>query len=77
MENDHIKLVPREVREASWPEVYFLTEEQQGIYEQEIKKFSGKAYESLNIRKEGSNLFKVLLNIRKEGSNLFKVLYLN
>ncbi|MEK6830703.1 MAG: hypothetical protein AABX77_01620, partial [Nanoarchaeota archaeon] len=60
MENDHIKLVPREVREASWPEVYFLTDEQQGIYEQEIKNFSGKAYESLNIPKKGSNLFKVL-----------------
>ena len=60
MENNNIRLVPREVREAGWPVVRFLSDEEQSQYKESIKQFSGKAYESLNIPKEGSNLFKVV-----------------
>lgn len=66
MENNQVKLIPREVREAIWPEAYFLTKEQQSQYEESIKKYSGKARESLSIPREGSNLFKVLL-LNQEG----------
>ena len=61
MENNQVKLIPREIREVEWPVVRFLSDEEQSKYEDSIKKFSGKAYESLNIPKNGSNLFKVLL----------------
>jgi len=60
MKNNYVKLIPREIREAIWPEAYFLTEEQQAVYEDAIKQFTGKARESLDISREGSNLFKVL-----------------
>ena len=60
MENNQVKLIPKEIREAEWPVVRFLSDEEQGIYEQEIKKYFGKAFESLNVPKEGSNLFKVI-----------------
>lgn len=56
-----IKRIPREIRYALWPESDFLSEEQQAKYEEALKKFSGKAYDSLNISREGSNLWKVLL----------------
>ncbi|MEK6872962.1 MAG: hypothetical protein AABW90_03040 [Nanoarchaeota archaeon] len=60
MTNDHVKLIPREIREASFPIASFLSEEEQVKYEDSIKQFRGKAYDSLNIPIEGSNLFKVL-----------------
>lgn len=66
MKNNHTKLIPRKIRESNWPEAYFLTEEQQSQYEESIKKYSGKARESLNIPREGSNLFKVVL-LNQEG----------
>ncbi|MEK6872074.1 MAG: hypothetical protein AABX16_04185 [Nanoarchaeota archaeon] len=55
-----VKLIPKEIREAVFPEARFLSEDEQAIYEDVIKSFSGKAYDSLNIRQNGSNIFKVL-----------------
>lgn len=66
MENNHINLIPKKFKELAWPEAYFLTEEQQAVYEESIKKYSGKARESLNVPRAGSNLFKVLL-LNQEG----------
>ena len=55
-----VKLIPRELREADFPIARFLSDEEQSQYEDSIKQFSGKAYDSLNISKNGSNLFKVI-----------------
>ena len=60
MANYCVKLYPREIREMTFPKARFLSQEEQGLYEEEIKQFTGLAYKSLNIPKEGSNLFKVL-----------------
>jgi hypothetical protein len=60
MDNSYIRLVPREVREADWPEARFLSEENQAKYEEAIKQFEGNAYNSLNVPINGSNLWKVL-----------------
>lgn len=38
----------------------FLSEEEQDIYEDEIKRFSGRAYENLNFSINGSNSFKII-----------------
>jgi len=56
MEEDKgVTLTPKNV-----PTARFLTEEQQGAYEQSIQKYSGRAREVLDIPRKGSNLFKVL-----------------
>ncbi|MEK6830985.1 MAG: hypothetical protein AABX77_03055, partial [Nanoarchaeota archaeon] len=60
MEDNTITLLPREIKEARFPKARFLSDEEQSVYEEEIKKYSGKAFESLNVPREGSNLFKVL-----------------
>ena len=56
-----IKLIPKEIRKADWPEADFLTQEQQEAYKQACNQYSGKARDSLNISKNASNLFKILL----------------
>ncbi len=61
MENNQVKLIPREIREAGYPTASFLSEEQQSQYKESIKKYSGKAFDSLNVPRNGSNLFKVIL----------------
>ena len=60
MGNTQVKLIPKEIREADFPIARFLSEEEQARYEDSIKQFTGKAYDSLNVPIEGSNLFKVL-----------------
>ena len=60
MTNTQVKLIPKEIREANFPIARFLSEEEQAIYKDSIKQFTGKAYDSLNVPIEGSNLFKVL-----------------
>jgi len=62
----NIRLIPREEREK-YPKIRFIFPEEQSRFEGSIKQFSGKAYDSLNIPKDGS------LN----GSNVWKVLWLN
>ena len=57
---DEIQLIPRELREAGFPTAHFLSEEEQNTYQQSLKEFSGKAYDSLNIGRNGSSLWKVL-----------------
>jgi len=65
------KLIPREVREASWPEADLLTSEQQGQYEEAVKsRFnSQKARDSILVPGNYTR--------RTKGSNLFKILFLN
>ena len=56
-------LIPREIREIlrrQFSRTRFLSDEEQGLYEQECKRFKGKAKETLQIPKHGSNLFKIL-----------------
>lgn len=60
MANESVKLIPREIREASFPTARFLLEEEQARYEEAYKSFSGKAADSLRIGRNGSTLFKVL-----------------
>ena len=60
MENNQVKLIPREIREADFPIARFLSDKEQAVYKESIKQFSGKAYDSLNIPQKGSNLWKVL-----------------
>ena len=55
-----VSLIPREFREAGFPEARFLTEEEQARYEEACKPYTGKARDSLAIPQAGSNLFKVL-----------------
>mgnify|MGYP001575281732 CR=1 FL=1 len=55
-----VKLLPRELREMDFPEARFLTEEEQARYEEACKSYTGKAKASLNVPKNGSNLFKVI-----------------
>lgn len=57
---NEITLISRETREAS-PKARFLSGEEQKRYDNEIKKYRGKAREVLSVPLEGSNLFKVLL----------------
>lgn len=59
-------IIPREVRNADWPKWDFLSEEQQTAYEEAIKKYPEEAFDSLNISRKGSNLWKVLL-LNQEG----------
>ncbi len=66
MEDKQVKLIPREVREACFPIASFLTQEQQEACEEVSKKYSGKARDSLNVPREGSNLWKILL-LNQEG----------
>ncbi|MBS3078879.1 hypothetical protein J4218_02045 [Candidatus Pacearchaeota archaeon] len=62
MKNEQVRLIPRELREADFPSARFLSEEEQTKYEEACKRsnFLEKAKEVLNIRRKGSNLFKVL-----------------
>ena len=55
-----VKLIPRELREMDFQEARFLTEEEQARYEEACKSYAGKARDSLNISRNGSNLFKVI-----------------
>ena len=48
------------IKEAGFPTTRFLSEEEQARYKDSIKQFKGKAYDTLNIPKNGSNLFKVV-----------------
>jgi len=61
MTNEQVRLIPRELREADFPSARFLLKEEQAKYEEACKHFSEKAKEVLNIKRNGSNLFKVLL----------------
>ena len=63
---DEVRLILREEREK-YPKIRFISPEEQSRFKESIKQFSGKAYDSLNIPKDGS------LN----GSNVWKVLWLN
>ena len=56
---NQIRLVPNEVK-SSFSSVRFLSEDEQTLYEKEIKRFEGQAYNSLDVPLYGSNLFKVL-----------------
>lgn len=58
-----IKIIPRIVREAyeNAPIARHLNEQEQNVYEEACKSYEGKARKSLNVPKNGSNLFKVLL----------------
>jgi hypothetical protein len=58
--SQEVKLIPREIREADFPIARFLSEEEQTRYEQVIQEYSGKAREVLDIKRKGSNLFKIL-----------------
>ncbi len=58
---NQVSLIPREIKEAGFPVARFLSEEEQAKYEEACKQYSGKAREVLNIGRNGSNLFKVLL----------------
>ena len=58
-----VKLIPREIREAiesACPDANPLSDEQYGQYTDSIRQFSGKAYDSLNVKRKGSNLWQVL-----------------
>ena len=55
-----VKLIPRELREASFPEARFLNNEEQARYNEVCKRFGKKARQTLNVPLKGSNLFKVL-----------------
>jgi len=61
MENQEVKLIPRQIREADYPTARFLSEKEQEKYRQEIQRYSEKARSSLDIPLKGSNLWKVLL----------------
>lgn len=57
-----IRLIPREVREADWPEARFLSDDEQARYEEAVKTFnSERARKTLTVSRNGSNLFKVIL----------------
>lgn len=56
--NNYLLIKEEEIK--LFPSARFLSKEEQKIYEEAIKEFSGKAYDSLNIPREGSNLFKIL-----------------
>ncbi|MEK6860245.1 MAG: hypothetical protein AABX54_05525 [Nanoarchaeota archaeon] len=60
MANESVKLIPREIKEAGFPEARFLSEEEHARYK-EAKGFSGKAADSLKVGRNGSNLWEVLL----------------
>ena len=59
MENALIRLIPKKVRDK-YPSADFLSEEEQTRYQEYTKRFSGKAFNSLNVPKKGSNIFKIL-----------------
>ena len=56
-----VKLIPKEISDLSFPEARFLSDEEQTRYESMYSNFGEKAKRCLQIPKEGSNLFKVLL----------------
>ena len=68
MANDYARLIPREIREqleevtSCYPQARFLSKEEQARYEEACRSFSNpRAITSLNVPRNGSNLFKVLL----------------
>ncbi len=56
-------IIPKEIRNANWPEWDFLSPEQQEAYSEAIKRFSGNAFNYLNRE---CNLWKVHF-IEQEG----------
>ena len=60
MENERVRLIPRELIEKA-PEARFLSTGEQARYDEEVLKYTEKGRDSLRIPIKGSNLFKVLL----------------
>lgn len=56
-----VRLIPKEIREMVYPEIRFLSREEQSRYDAECQRFGDKAKASLNVPLKGSNLWKVLL----------------
>ncbi len=57
---EEVELMPRKIREEGWPKARFLSKQEQEKYEESCERYSGKAGQSLNVPRKGSNLFKVL-----------------
>jgi len=58
MEPIQVKLIPREIREASFPIARFISSEEEAKYKEALKQYSGKARDNLNVE---SNIWKILL----------------